>query len=83
MTAVATAGLADPANAALSATGGEPIDPARSLIAAVARGDTIDLHDTPGGRRVKQLGHRTVFGSPTRLAVVAGGASGWRSAPRR
>lgn len=70
-TAVATAGLADPANAALSARGGEPVDPSRSLIAVVTRGDTVNLYDTPDGRPVDRIGHRTVFGSRTRLAVLA------------
>ena len=45
--AVATAGIADPASAALSASGGEPADPTRSLIAAVARGTTVALSRHP------------------------------------
>ena len=71
-TAVALVGVADPARAALSATGGEPADPTRSLIAAVPRGTTVALHETPGGRRIGRITDRTVFGSPTRLAVVGG-----------
>ena len=70
-TALATAGIADPASAALSATGGEPADPTRSLIAEVPRDTTVALHDSPGGRQIKRIGARTVFGSSTRLAVLA------------
>ena len=69
--AVATAGIADPASAALSGVGGEPGDPTRSLIAEVPRGTTVSLHDGPGGRQIKRIGARTVFGSSTRLAVLA------------
>jgi lipoprotein-anchoring transpeptidase ErfK/SrfK len=70
--AVATAGIADPASAALSASGGEPADPRRSLIAEVPQGAKLDLHAAPGGRVIKRISDETVFGSRTRLAVVAG-----------
>ena len=70
--AVATAGIADPASAALSASGGEPADPTRSLIAEIKQGTTVALYDAAGGRQIKRVGDETVFGSRTRLAVVAG-----------
>ena len=71
--AVATAGIADPASAALSATGGEPADPTRSLIAEVTRGTTVALHDDPRRPADRaRSAHETVFGSPTRLAVLGG-----------
>ncbi|HEX6027047.1 MAG TPA: L,D-transpeptidase [Solirubrobacter sp.] len=70
VTAVAFTQIADPAGAALSATGGEPADPRRSLIAEVPRGATVTLHATPGGRTIARLSDRTVFGSRAHLAVV-------------
>jgi hypothetical protein len=71
-TAVALTGIADPASAALSSTGGEPADPRRSLIAEVPRGASVALHESPGGRQIERLSDETVFGSPARLAVVGG-----------
>jgi lipoprotein-anchoring transpeptidase ErfK/SrfK len=68
--AVAAAGIVDPAGAALSATGGEPPDPRRSLIAEVPNGTKVALHEAPGGRRIDRITHETVFGSTNRLAVV-------------
>jgi lipoprotein-anchoring transpeptidase ErfK/SrfK len=70
--AVATAGIADPASAALSANGGEPADPWRSLIAEVPQGSKLELHAAPRGPVIKRISDETVFGSRTRLAVVAG-----------
>ncbi len=70
--AVAAAGIADPAGAALSSSGGEPADPTRSLIAEVKRGTTVALYDNRGGRQIERVGDETVFGSRTRLAVVGG-----------
>ena len=57
--AVATAGIADPASAALSSSGGEPGDPTRSLIAEVTRGTTVALYDSPGGRQIKRVTDET------------------------
>jgi lipoprotein-anchoring transpeptidase ErfK/SrfK len=71
LTALATVGIADPAGAALTAAGGEPADPTRSLIAEVPRGAKLPLHATPGGRVIKRITDETAFGSRTRLAVVA------------
>jgi lipoprotein-anchoring transpeptidase ErfK/SrfK len=71
VTALATAGIADPAGAALSAAGGEPADPTRSLIAEVPSGTELALHDAPGGRVIERITDETVFGSSTRLSVVS------------
>jgi lipoprotein-anchoring transpeptidase ErfK/SrfK len=68
--AVAVAGIPDPASAALSGSGGEPADPTRSLIAEVPNGASVALHAAPAGRPIDRVSDETVFGSPTRLAVV-------------
>ena len=67
-TAVALAGVAEPARGALSATGGGPTDPTRSLIAAVPRGTTVGLHERPAAG-----GSARVPAGPFRLADPARG----------
>jgi lipoprotein-anchoring transpeptidase ErfK/SrfK len=68
-TAAAVLLSAAPAHAALSGSGPDLADPARPpVIAEITRAASV--HASPGGRRIGRLRTRTVFGSPTRLAVL-------------
>src|SRR3954464_988782 len=65
---VALAGMkAGSAEAPLPPRAGEAAEP-ESTIVAVDR--SVVLHAAPGGPVVRRLPARTIFGSPTRLAVI-------------
>src|SRR5688572_17243893 len=58
-----------PAHAVLSASGPDLADPTRpAVIAEITR--AVSVRAAPDGRSIGRLRARTVFGSPTRLAVL-------------